>query len=249
MRSLARLTVVCTFLLLLTASAAARSKPLQLFRGRGRRAADIDREPFRAIVTDRRRMAEFRRTRYRSHSGDRLAGVKRIEVLVVTHYHRDHVGGVIHLSDRIPVVTFIDHGPHVQTWDTPGEDYAVYLKVAERAHHAVEKPGDILPIKGMTVQVVSSGGRLITQTLPGDGQSNGYCGSEPGENAHSVGTLLAHGKFRFIDLGDLTRKKELALVCPKNLIGTVDLFLVSHHGFAGSTSKAIGVDVTSSWRS
>lgn len=33
-----------------------------------------------------------------------------------------------------------------------------------------------------------------------------------------------------LDLADLTWNKERALMCPNNPIGTVDLFMVSHHG-------------------
>src|ERR1017187_3173359 len=38
------------------------------------------------------------------------------------------------------------------------------------------------------------------------------------------------GKFRMVDFGDLTWNKEHDLACPNNLIGQIDLYLVSHHG-------------------
>ena len=54
--------------------------------------------------------------------------------------------------------------------------------------------------------------------------------------------MITYGKFRFIDLGDLTARGELSLACPENLIGTVDLYLVTHHGTAhpgsGDSSNA-----------
>jgi competence protein ComEC len=59
------------------------------------------------------------------------------------------------------------------------------------------------------------------------------------ENAASVGILVTFGDFRFVDLGDLTKDKELDLVCPNNLIGTANLFLVSHHGMGLSNSKSL----------
>ena len=50
------------------------------------------------------------------------------------------------------------------------------------------------------------------------------------ENNESVGILLTFGKFKFLDLGDLPWNYEKALVCPQNLIGTVDLYQTTHHG-------------------
>ena len=98
------------------------------------------------------------------------------------------------------------------------------------------KPGDVIPLEGIRVQVLTSAGEDITKPLPGAGQPNPWCASEPaplpdtGENPQSVGMLITFGKFRFIDLGDLTDQKGLGLACPNNLIGAVDLYLVTHHG-------------------
>src|SRR5580693_1565162 len=41
------------------------------------------------------------------------AGLTRIDYLIVTHYDGDHVGGVKDVSDKMPIGTFIDHGPRV----------------------------------------------------------------------------------------------------------------------------------------
>jgi hypothetical protein len=44
--------------------------------------------------------------------------------------------------------------------------------------------------------------------------------------------VVRHGKFRFVDLGDLTWNTANALFCPKNLIGAVDAYLITHHAQA-----------------
>jgi hypothetical protein len=51
--------------------------------------------------------------------------------------------------------------------------------------------------------------------------------------------VLSYGRFRTIDLGDLTWNGELDLMCPTNRIGTVDLYLTSHHGLEKSGSPAL----------
>ena len=107
------------------------------------------------------------------------------------------------------------------------------------------KPGDTVPIKGLSVKVLTAAGDHIQAPLAGGGQPNPYCATTPKrdadltENAQSTGVLVTFEKFRFLDLGDLTWNKELALMCPDNPIGTVDVFLVSHHGLNQSNSQAL----------
>src|ERR1035438_10034856 len=119
------------------------------------------------------------------------------------------------------------------------------LKAIAGRAHIVVNPGWGLPIKGLEVKVLAAAGDHITSPLPGAGEANSYCGAEPAaasdstENARSVGVLITYGHFRFLDLGDLTKKKEIEIACPNNLLGTVDLFLVTHHGADLSNPKAL----------
>src|SRR5437762_14024195 len=46
------------------------------------------------------------------------AGLTQIDNLIVTHWHGDHFGGLAELAGRIPIRTFIDHGPNVQPNET-----------------------------------------------------------------------------------------------------------------------------------
>ena len=188
---------------------------------------------------------------YEGRDADRIlaaahqAGITQIDYVLITHYHRDHVGGVPQLVDGIKVGTFVDHGPNLEDSAVTRTDYAAYEKAIAGHAHVVVKPGWTLPIKGIEVRVLSAAGDHITNPLPGAGEANSYCASEPAaeidpsENARSVGVLITYGHFRFLDLGDLTKKKEIELACPKNLLGKVDLFLVTHHGADLSNPKAL----------
>lgn len=172
----------------------------------------------------------------------KAAGVKKIDYLVITHYHSDHVGGVPQLAGKLPIVNYVDHGASVEDDRAAQVLFNSYAATREKGKHIQVKAGDVIPIKGLDVKVLSAAGAAIEKPLPGAGQANAECANfkmkdpDPGENAQSVGILITYGSFRMLDMGDLSWNKEKDLVCPANKIGSVDLFLVSHHGVSASNS-------------
>ena len=175
----------------------------------------------------------------------KAAGIKQIDYVLITHYHADHVGGVADLLQKFKVGTFVDHGENQEDSAGPKKNYADYVAAIQHNPRVVLGPGQGVPLKGITLQVLSAAGAHITDPLPGAGEANLYCASEKAppedtsENARSLGVLITYGKFRFLDLGDLTEKKELELVCPNNLLGTVDLYLAAHHGGYPDNPRAL----------
>ena len=135
--------------------AAAKPKPLQIYAidVEGGQATLIVSPSGQSLLIDTGWPGFNGRDADRIVAAAKLAGVKKLDYVLVTHYHRDHVGGVPQLADRIPVGTFVDHGPNLQDVKEPREDYAAYLKAAEKAHRIIVKPGDTIPVKGITVQV------------------------------------------------------------------------------------------------
>ncbi len=175
----------------------------------------------------------------------KTAGVTRIDYLVITHFHTDHVGGVPQLAARIPIGTYVDHGRSVETGKEADQLFRAYVQARDHASHLLVRPGGRIPVEGIDVRVVSAAGQEIMNPLSGAGQPNPYCAAtkprelDPSENAQSVGMLISYGRFRMIDLGDLTWNKELGLVCPVNKLGTVDVYLSTHHGLELSNAPAI----------
>ena len=163
------------------------------------------------------------------------AGVKRIDYLLVTHLHEDHNGGVAELQRRLPIGTFIDYGTPFETSPEVVASFAAYQEARTHAEHLVPKPGDRLPFRGVDVEVISADGRTLARPLDGAGQPNPACqgvdigGELRGENPRSIGVRVRYGAFRFLDLGDLIRNRIGDLICPNNLIGGIDAFLVTHH--------------------
>ena len=173
------------------------------------------------------------------------AGITRIDHVLITHYHADHVGGVPDLVTRVQVGEFLDHGPNREDSDITRHDYAAYLKAiagqaaahrSSRRHHPHPRPQRRRADRRWRAHLRSSRHQAHAQSVLRQRARTGQL--DPTENARSAGILVTFGKFRFLDLGDLTGPKRVALVCPDNPIGTVDLYLVDHHGMNLSNSRA-----------
>jgi beta-lactamase superfamily II metal-dependent hydrolase len=167
------------------------------------------------------------------------AGLTRIDHLLITHFHADHVGGVVELAQLMPIGAFIDHGSALPAAESVAGTLAAvdrYVAVRAKGRHLEPKVGDRLPLKDVDAVVVSSAGSTIAKPLAGAGGPNAACGTsapeaqEKNENPRSTGFRLTFGKFRFLDVGDLSGPPLFALVCPNDLVGPVDVYLVAHHG-------------------
>lgn len=176
----------------------------------------------------------------------RDAGLKRIDYLFTTHYDGDHVGGAPGANSIARFERFFDHGEIDPKWEQNRgfeQRYKDYLSIAHDKRTIV-KAGDVIPLKGLRVDVVASQGEVLSKPINHGGESNSYCkGAEvkpPNrtENSQSAGVLIAFHKFTFLDVGDLTWDKEMDLACPVNTLGRISLLLATHHGFFADMSGA-----------
>jgi competence protein ComEC len=177
----------------------------------------------------------------------KMAKVKRIDHLVITHLDVDHVGDLKLLASKLSIGRIIDNGPLRTAGKGVEKRYKAYAEVRDGIEHTTVQPGDRIPFKGVQVDVVAAGGKLITKPLEGAGIPNPACASAPRqpeipedlEDNMSIGLLFTFGRFRMIDLGDLEAHYDYELMCPNNLVGKVDVYHVSVHGQEKGGSAAL----------
>lgn len=182
------------------------------------------------------------------------AGIKQIDYALVSHFHAEHYGALVKISQEIPILAYVDHeagadndGVYASAREYPGDpmvpNFDAYF-MARRNHRRVDaKAGDKITLDGVVLNIVTSAGSSLARPLAPTAGTNASCPAvqrrqaDVSEDGQSVGVVMNFGKFRFADLGDLTWNVSYGIFCPVNKVGPVDLYLISRHAMNDSQTS------------
>ena len=177
-------------------------------------------------------------------------GIAKIDYTIVTHYHIDHMGGMIEVlnSGKVSGGIAYDNGdgadvqpPGASTGSTSTRGTYLNYIAATAAGGAARQtavPGTVLDLGGgMTATIVAAGGKFL---------SGGSVPFTTGDlNSESISVLVEYNTFDYLVSGDLTGGGSTSTAKTPDIetyvgqmVGDVDVVQLDHHGSTTGSNQA-----------
>jgi competence protein ComEC len=151
---------------------------------------------------------------------------RRIDLMVLSHPHQDHVAGLVEILARFQVTSLMHAGI---AYDNPAHHHLLADAVFEpRLSATLARAGHVVALDAATtVHVLYPTEADATGPLPEGDINNG-----------SIVMLLRHGRFAALLTGDAEAPIE-AILEARGLLSPVDMLKVGHHGSDSSTTAEL----------
>jgi competence protein ComEC len=142
-------------------------------------------------------------------------GVERIDLMVATHPHEDHIGGLIQVLEAMQVARVVTNGqPHT----TATYEHFLDAILNSKAEYSEVRRGDTIALGEMAFSVLNPGGILWDDL-----------------NENSIVLRLVYGQTTFLLMGDAGKEAEASMVA-EGVPLKADILKVGHHGSCSATS-------------
>ena len=153
-------------------------------------------------------------------------GIKSLDLIVATHPHADHIGGLRRVIGKLTVKSLLDSS---QTYAS--DEYEKLLRAVKerKVNYIAAKKGQTFDLdSGVKLEAVNprGDGRWITEVREG--------GSV--ENANSVVLRLTYGNFAMVFTGDAEAETEAEMIKARPQF-RAQVLKVGHHGSRYATSE------------
>ncbi|MCX5726228.1 MAG: DNA internalization-related competence protein ComEC/Rec2 [Candidatus Saganbacteria bacterium] len=150
----------------------------------------------------------------------RRKGINKLDLVVLTHPHADHAGGLSEVLKRIKVDLILD--PQFPD-NSPAYKKFIQLIKVNKIPWKLARAGEVINFgKGIRGYVLAPADPLLKGTI-----------SDPNNN--SVVIRLVYGKISFLLAGDTEKEAEKRLMGSSALLKS-DVLKVGHHGSGGASS-------------
>lgn len=152
--------------------------------------------------------------------------VKRLDYVIATHPHSDHMGGMYKIVDNFDIGQIII--PHLDESDIPTTRYfEKFLDSCESGGLSLTeaKPGKSMDLGDAKVEIIAPCSEKYDNT-----------------NNYSVGLFITHGDNTFIFTGDAETLAEKEMV-ESGRLRHADVYKAGHHGSSTSSSEKFMAEI------